>query len=118
VGLKMTAKVTLNQLQDRLPELLDQVVKTGEEYVVQRNGKDYAVVVSARQWRRRNAALRLDLLGSKYRLSRPKQSRVEDLLEANQKRPLSQAEGRELEGLLRECDAIMLRRAQALERLP
>src|SRR5260370_29191539 len=72
VGLKMSARVSIHQLQDRLAELLDRVVKTGEEYVVQRNGKDCAVLVSAQQWRRRNAALRLDALGAGFRLSRPK----------------------------------------------
>ncbi len=116
--MKMTAKVTLHQLQHSLPEVLDRVVKTGEEYHVQRDGKDFAVIVSARQWRRRNAALRLDALGSRYRLSRRKQARVEGLLTANQDRPLSPAEERELKRLLRECNAIMLRRASALERLP
>ncbi len=116
--MKMTAKVTVHQLQHSLPEVLDRVVKTGEEYHVQRHGKDFAVIVSARQWRRRNAALRLDALGSGYRLSRRKQARVEELLTANQERPLSPAEERELKCLLRECDAIMLRRASTLERLP
>ena len=114
----MSARVSIHQLQDRLPELLDRVVKTGEEYVVQRNGKDCAVIVSARQWRRRNVALRLDALGPGFRLSRQKQARVEELLTAHQERPLDSGERQELNGLLRECDAIMLRRAAALERLP
>jgi prevent-host-death family protein len=110
----MSIKVSLRQFQDRLPELLDQVVNTGEEYVVQRNGKDYAVLVSARQWRRRTVPQHLDVLGPEYRLSRQKQARAEALLAKKKRRDLSQAERRELKTLLQECDAIMLRRAEAL----
>jgi prevent-host-death family protein len=117
-AMTMSVKVFLHELQDRLPELLDQVAKTGEEYVVRRNGKDCAVIVSARQWRRRNAATRLDALGSKFRITSQKQTRVEELLAANPRRPLTPAEGRELKALVRECDAIMLRRASALDQLP
>jgi prevent-host-death family protein len=79
----MSAKVSVHQLQDCLPELIDRVVKTGEECVVQRNGKDCAVIVSARKWRGRGIALQLDALGPAYRLARPKQARVEQLLEAS-----------------------------------
>jgi prevent-host-death family protein len=43
----MSVKVSLHQLRNQLPELLDQLVKTGEKYVVQRDGKDCAVIVSA-----------------------------------------------------------------------
>ena len=32
----------------------------GEEYVIQRNGKDYAILVSVQEWRRRTLAKRLD----------------------------------------------------------
>lgn len=113
----MSAKVSVHQLQDCLPELIDRVVRTGEECVVQRNGKDCAVIVSARKWRGHRAAIQLDALGPAYRLSSPKQARVEQLLVAKDKRPLTPAEGRELKSLLRDCDAIMLRRAAALERL-
>ncbi len=113
----MSAKVSVHQLQDCLPEWIDRVVKTGEECVVQRNGKDCAVIVNARKWRGRHAALQLDALGAAYRLARPKQARVEQLLAAKDKRPLTPAEGRELKRLLRDCDAIMRRRASALERL-
>src|SRR4029453_11004948 len=83
---RMSAKVSVHQLQDCLPELIDRVVKTGEECVVQRNGKDCAVIVSARKWRGRGIALQLDALGPAYRLARPKQARVEQLLEAKDKR--------------------------------
>lgn len=113
----MSVKVSVRQFQERLPELLDQVVSTGEEYVVQRNGKDCAVLVSARQWRRRTVAERLDSLGPEYRLSHEKQARTEVLLAKNKQRTLSHAERRELKALLQEWDAVVLRRAEALDRI-
>lgn len=114
----MASVISIHQAQDRLPELLDRVVETGEEYVVRRHGKDCAVIVSARQWRRRQVAGRLNALGSGYRLSPRKQQRVEELLAAKQQGGLSRDDAQELKGLLRECEAILLRRASALERLP
>jgi prevent-host-death family protein len=111
----MSVKVSLRQFQDRLSELLDQVVNSGEEYVVQRDGKDCAVLVNARHWRRRTTGARLDRLGPEYRLSREKQARAEALLAKNKRRALSHAERRELKALLQESDAVMLRRAEALD---
>jgi prevent-host-death family protein len=116
--MEMSIKVSLHQLQNQLPDLLDQVVKNGEEYIVQRDGKDYAVIVSARQWRRRTLGERLDGLGPAYRLVRPKQARAEQLLAAKKQRPLTVAERREFRALLQECDAILLRRAAALDQRP
>jgi PHD/YefM family antitoxin component YafN of YafNO toxin-antitoxin module len=114
----MSHKVSLRQLQDQLPELLEQVINTGEECVVQRDGKDYAVLVDARQWRRRTVGRRLDDLGIPYRLPKAKQARAEELLARRAQRSLTPAERRELQRLLRECDAILLRRAAALDRRP
>lgn len=111
----MSVKVSLRELQDRLPELLEQIVHTGEEYVVQRDGEDCAVLVSARKWRRRTVAERLDRLGPDYRLSREKQARAEALLSKRKRGPLSSAERREIKALLRECDAILIRRAESLD---
>ncbi len=45
----MSTKVSLQQLQKRLVELLDEIGKTDQAYVVQRNGKDCAVHVDARR---------------------------------------------------------------------
>ena len=89
---------------------------SGEEYVVQRDGKDCAVLISVRHWRRRTLGERVDRLGPEYRLSRQKQARAETLLAKNKRRTLSPAEWRELKALLEECDAVMLRRAEALDR--
>jgi len=111
----MSVRVSLRQLQDRLPELLDQIASTGEEFVVQRDGKDCAVLVSTRKWRRRRVAERLDSLGDEYRLSPGKQARAEALLAKQMGGPLSSSERRELRALLRECDAVMIRRAEALD---
>jgi antitoxin (DNA-binding transcriptional repressor) of toxin-antitoxin stability system len=112
----MTVKVTVHELHEQLAELLDQVVKNGAECVVQRDGKDCAVIVNIRQWRRRAIGQRLDALGPAYRLSRAKQARAEQLLAARARRPLVAKERQELKSLLRESDAIMLRRAAAMDR--
>jgi prevent-host-death family protein len=111
----MSVKVSVHQLQDRLPEVLNEVVSNGEEAIVQRNGRDYAVIVSMREWRRRRAGERLDALGSKYRLGRDKQARTEQLLARHRHKGLTAAEQRELRALLAECDRILLRRAKTLD---
>lgn len=113
----MSVKVSWQHLQERLPELLDQAVQTGEECIVQRNGRDYAVIVSVRQWRRRTLGKQLDARGPQYRLSPEKQARAEELLARNKEGRLNAVERRELRRLLRECDAILQRRAEALDRL-
>lgn len=111
----MSVKVSLQKAQKDLPELLDQLARTDEEFVVQRDGKDCAVIVSARQWRRRRLAERLDALSSGLRLSKDQQARTERLLSVKKRRTLTAAERRELKGLLQECDAVMMRRATAME---
>jgi antitoxin (DNA-binding transcriptional repressor) of toxin-antitoxin stability system len=114
----MREKVSMQQLLKRLPEVLDRVSSSGEEYVVQRNGKDCAVIVNAQHWRRRQAAHRLDAVEGAQRLSGSKQARAEELLALLGERRLKTSERRELDRLLRECDAIMLQRAAALKGLP
>jgi PHD/YefM family antitoxin component YafN of YafNO toxin-antitoxin module len=111
----MSVKVSLQEAQKDLPELLDQLARTEEEFVVQINGKDCAVIVSAKQWRRRGVARRLDAQSSELRLSKDQQARTERLLSAKKSRSLTPAERRELKRLLEECDKVMLRRAAAME---
>ena len=111
----MSNKVSIKQVQDHLRELLEDIANNGKEYIVQRDGKDCAVIVSVRQWRRRSVGRRLDALGDDYRLSQAKQSRAEQLLETKQQRALKPAEQRELRNLLAECQAILKRRAAALD---
>jgi prevent-host-death family protein len=113
----MSVKISLQELHDQLSDLLDDAVQTGEEYVVQRNGKDYAVIVSVQEWRRRTVNKRLDALGPANRLSRDKQTRMEALLAANRNGSLTPIERRELKTLLRECDAVLTRRSEALDTL-
>ncbi len=112
----MNSKVNERDLQDRLPEFLDRVVNKGEPCFVQRNGKDCAVIVSARQWRQREVGRQIDALGPDFRLSRNKQVRMEQLLAASQQRTLTGLEQRALKTLLRECDAILRKRTAVLER--
>ena len=52
-GQTMSVRVTVHQLQEQLPELLERTVQSGQECIVQRDGEDYAVIVSARKWQRR-----------------------------------------------------------------
>jgi prevent-host-death family protein len=135
----MSVRVTVRELQERLPELLHRAVETGEEYIIQHDGEDYAVIVSAREWQRRTdtngsarsttatadeeeerareIGRRLDAMGPEYRLSPEKQQRMEELLARQQAAPLAPADRRELEALAEECDEIMLRRAQALHKI-
>ena|SRR5437879_4608306 len=136
----MSVRITVCQLQEQLPELLDHAVESGEEYIIERDGKEYAVLISARKWRQphlasgrdtsapnglegqsdpdrrlREIGAKLDALGPEYRLSPEKQARAEELLA--KAGDLDRTERRELRALLRESDAIMLRRAEALERI-
>jgi antitoxin (DNA-binding transcriptional repressor) of toxin-antitoxin stability system len=134
----MSVRVSVQQLQDELPELLEEAVQSGQECIIQRDGKDYAVIVSARHWqqrterdaltapeaaadeeeaRTREVGQRLDMLGPEYRLSPEEQERMEDLLARRESTALSAAEQLELETLVARCDEIMLRRARALPRV-
>jgi antitoxin (DNA-binding transcriptional repressor) of toxin-antitoxin stability system len=131
----MSVRVTVNQVQEQLPELLDRAVESGEEFIIERDGQDYAVLISVQEWQRQREDLdhidptpgrtqarkrrqeigqQLDALGPEYRLSREKQARAEELL--SRKADLTREERREMDALLRESDAIMLRRAEALDR--
>src|SRR5947207_14250727 len=98
----MSVRVTVQQLQEQLPELLDRAVQSGEEYIVERDGHDYAVIIGAREWGRRRTGeapspptpavadaeegrsrqigSRLDALGPEYRLPPERQERMEALL--------------------------------------
>src|SRR5262249_253811 len=116
--IEMSNKISVQQLQDQLVDLLDDVAKTGREYVVQREGKDCAVLVSAGQWRRGKVGLRLEAPGAAYHLADGKQRRGGQLLAGRSGRGLTTTERRELRGLLRECDEIMQRRAAALDQRP
>src|SRR4051794_14573706 len=107
----MSVRVTLRQLQEQLPDLLERAVERGEPCVVERNGEDYAVIVSAREWGQRIEADRdadrpsawareqdeqlrtigsaLDAQGPDYRLGPEKQSRAEALLAKKDHSPLT-----------------------------
>jgi len=110
-------KVSVRQLQEELPDILDWTVKNGEECFIERRGETYAVIVSAREWRRHTIGKRLDALGREYRLTKEKQARAEELLAEAKRRPLNNLERRELNSLLRESERIMLRRAEAMGRV-
>lgn len=128
----MSIRVTIDQLREQLPELIRRAAESGEECIIQRNGEDYAVLVSAREWEqkrepmsradagvqerlRREVGRWLDAMGPEYRLSPERQARMEELLA--RKEELSEADRGELEELLQEGEAILLRRAAALDRI-
>jgi antitoxin (DNA-binding transcriptional repressor) of toxin-antitoxin stability system len=121
-GAEMTVRVTVDELQEQLPELLDRTVERGEECIVQREGEDYAIIIGVREWRRRTAqeprafpsvsadeeetrsqeiGRRLDALGPAYRVSSEKQARLEELLARREMGSLTAAEQRELDALRR-----------------
>ena len=111
----MSVKVSVSQLQKHLPEILNRAVADDDVCVVERNGENIAVIVSLRVWQQhRTVGEQLDALGSEYRLGKDKQQRTEELLARER---LTRTEEKELEMLLGEADEILLRRAQALERL-
>lgn len=112
----MSMKVTVSELRERLPDILDQAVKYDQPCMIERGGETYAVIVSAREWRRQTIGRRLDALGPKYKLEKDKQARAEELLSESNRRPLTRAERRELNTLLVESERIMLRRAEAMTR--
>jgi prevent-host-death family protein len=113
----MSLKVSVNQLQQQLPELLDRTVEANDVCLIERNGQPYAVLVSIHEWRRQTIGKRLDALGPSYRLSSAQQKRAEELLTRQENSRLTRREQRELNELLRESEAVMLRRTEALERV-
>ena len=113
----MSLSVTVRQLRKQLPDILDRAVNEDEVCIIERGGETYAVIVSARQWRRHTIGKRLDALGPGYKLSKEKQARADALLAESKRRRLSRIERRELDGLLGEADRIMIRRAEAMERV-
>jgi len=132
----MSIRLTVDELQEQLPELIGRAVASDEAYIIQRDGKDCVVLVSAVEWERRtqNRAARdrttlapselqrqrravgrkLDALGPEYRLSPQKRARLRELL--SRKTDLTPPERDALEALVQEADEITLRRAEAIDR--
>jgi prevent-host-death family protein len=110
----MSVKVTVKQLQQHLPEIINRTVADNDVCVIEKNGQGIAVIVSLQEWKRQTVGARLDALGAEYRVAPDKQQRTEELLA---KENLQEAEEKELEALLNEADEIMLRRARALDQL-
>ena len=113
----MSLKVSVNQLQEELPKLLDRTVEANEICLIERNGRPYAVLVSIHEWRRQTIGKKLDALGPSYRISPAQQRRTEELLAKQQTSRLTRPEQRELKELLQASETVMLRRAEALERV-
>ena len=114
----MSVKVTVRQGQEQFPELMQRAVETGEACVVQQDGRDCAVIVGVREWKRRRIGSSLDSLGPAYRLTKQQQQRTEELLAESKLRRLARAEQREFDTLLQATEEVLLRRTAALDRLP
>ena len=114
----MSVKVTVRQGQEQFAELMQHAVDTGEACVIQQDGRDYAVIVGVREWKRRSLGKSLDTLGPAYCLPKQQQQRTEELLVQKQQRRLTRIEQRELDSLLHESEEVLLRRTAALDRLP
>ena len=113
----MSVKVSVDQLQKQLPELLSRTIKAKDVCLIERNGEPYAVLVGIHEWERQVMGTRLDALGPGYRLSQAQQKRTEGLLGMQKTRRLTRPEQRELDALLQEGEAVMLRRAKGLEHI-
>lgn len=113
----MSIRVNVSQLRQQLPELLDRTVQENDVCLIEQNGEPYAVLISARAWRRHTFGQRLDALGPQYRLGKAQQRRTEELLAKRNTSRLTRAEQRELNELLRLSEEVMLRRAAALDRV-
>lgn len=112
----MSMRVTVRQLREHLPYILDRAVKDDVACIIERSGETYAVIVSARQWRRHTIGKQLDALGPEYRLAKEKQTRAEELLAESKRRRLTRGERRELNALLLDSELVMLRRAEAMDK--
>ena len=113
----MSLKVNVQQLRKDLPELLERVVQENDHCLIERNGQPYAVLVSLNEWRKQTAGKRLDGLGRGYRVSRTAQARTEKLLAKQKTTRLTPAEQLELSELLQASESVMLKRAEALNRI-
>ena len=113
----MSVRATVRQFRERMEEYLAKAVEEDEPCVLQRNGKNYAVVMSHEEWEMIELGRHLDAFGPEYRVSPESQRRAEELLDQQGRRPLTKTERRELARILKESDQVLLRRAQALESL-
>ncbi len=82
----MSVKVTVRQVQEQFAELRQRAVETGDAGFGQQDGRDYAVIVGVREWKRRRIGTNLNSLGPAYRLTKVHQHRAEELL-AGSSRP-------------------------------
>lgn len=107
-------RVTVRQLREHLPDILDRAVKDDQPCIIERGGETYAVIVSARQWRRHTIGKQLDRAWA--RVSAGKRETGTSRRAAGREQAPSAHERRELNSLLRDSERVMLRRAEAMDR--
>lgn len=113
----MSVQASSRDVKARFEDYLTKVVEEGEPCVVQREGKNYAVLVSHDEWERREFGRHLDGMGDEYRVPPEIQRRAAELLTAQGQRRLNADERREVQQLRKVFDRVMLRRSQAMEQL-
>jgi hypothetical protein len=108
---KMSIKVTIRQLQEQLPDLLDRTVQSGEG-----NGHTPAAVAKDQERRLRAYQKKMERLGPDYWLPPEQQARLIELVEKEDfGETLTRAERRELRQLLKRHEQLLVKRAAALQ---
>jgi prevent-host-death family protein len=131
----MSTTLSVEEAQAQLPKLVCRTEKRATPCYIQRNGRPVAVLVSVREWRRREGTesglqevaaeaherrtrayeRALKQLGPDYWLDPDQQARLKELVEKEDfGGSLSALERRELSQLLRRHEQLMARRAAAM----
>ncbi len=131
----MSTTLSVQEAQAQLPELVARAVKDAEPCYIRRNGRTVAVLVSLREWRRRQSHgdaqtasakeqerrirayhKKMKQLGPEYWLPSDQQARLKELIEKEDfGEPLTRAERKELRQLLKRHEQLMVKRAAAMQ---
>ena len=132
----MSTTLSVQEAQEQLPELVARAVKDAEPCYIRRNGRTVAVLVSAREWRRREQGngdahtasvkeqerrvrayqKKMKQLGPEYWLPSDQQARLKELIEKEDfGEPLTRTERKELRQLLTRAEQLMVKRAAAMQ---
>jgi prevent-host-death family protein len=133
-GRFVPAALSIQEAQAQLPHLVEQAARGAEPCYIRQNGKNVAVLVSLRCWRRRQPGKgrrssttaqalslrayrkKLSQLGREYWLDPEEQARLRELVEKEDEGAiLTIGERRELRGLVKRHERLLLKRAAALQ---
>ena len=133
----MSTRLSIQEAQVQLPQLIAHAVQDAEPCYIESNGKAVAVLVSLQQWQRRvqgdsDAAptatpqerhirayqQKMQQLGPDYWLPAAQQARLQELVEKDDSGTvLTPVERKELRQLLKRHEQIMVKRAAAMHAL-